>query len=293
MSEDPYNSDVVLIQAVRTEAEGTDEAQKAIFGLTILSSELFVVHQFSQEVKVYDSTKFTLIRKWKLEELINSVDMASCSRNRCLYIMDCKGMGRSNEILRVDPNGNLIQKWRTSRNYGRLSITAESNVVLTVSKKHKIYVYSDSGELIKEIELSGLGISDPWHAVKLTSGHFVVSYGYEADDVHGVCVVDAVGKVLKSFGGKRGSGDGQLSQPINLAVDGDGFVIVADLNNSRVILLDSDLQFRRVILSKEKHGLHNPERICLCGDVLFVADNELDHIKGIWRNGRVLIYCLK
>ena len=74
----------------------------------------------------------------------------------------------------------------------------------------------------------------------------------DGDDLHRVCVVDADGKLKKSFGGKRGSTIGQMNRPVYLSVDGNGFVMVADRGNSRVLLLDSDLEFKREILSKGK-----------------------------------------
>ena len=39
----------------------------------------------------------------------------------------------------------------------------------------------------------------------------MVSHGYGDDDLHRVCVVDADGKLKKSFGGKCGSTIGQMN----------------------------------------------------------------------------------
>ena len=100
--------------------------------------------------------------------------------------------------------------------------------------------------------------------------------------------MDADGKLKKSFGGKCRSIIGQMNCPVYLSVDGNGFVMVADRYNSRVLLLDSDLEFKREILSKEKHGLRNPGRILLdeSNGRLFVADNE-------WNNEQILIFQFK
>ena len=80
--------------------------------------------------------------------------------------------------MRIDPNGKLIKNWSTGDDYGRLSVTDESNVILTVFVKHKLNEYSPDGQLLREINLSSdAGIRDPWHAIKLTNGNFVVSHG--------------------------------------------------------------------------------------------------------------------
>ena len=93
--------------------------------------------------------------------------------------------------------------------------------------------------------------------------------------------VDADGKLKKSFDGKAEQMDG-LSY---LSVDGNGFVMVADQMNCRVLFLDSDLKFQREILTKAKHGLRHPWRIHLdeSNGRLFVADNESS-------NERILIF---
>ena len=65
--------------------------------------------------------------------------------------------------------------------------------------------------------------------------------------------------------------------------------MVVDRDNSRVLLLDSDLKFKREILSKEeKHGLRRPTRILLdeSNGRLFVADNDSN-------NQRILIFDFK
>ena len=102
--------------------------------------------------------------------------------------------------------------------------------------------------------------------------------------MHNVCTVDADGKLKKSFDGKSE----QMGRPFYLSVDGNGFVMVADQKNSRVLLLDSDLKFQREILTKAKHGLQHPWRIHLdeSNGRLFVADNESD-------NERILIFDFK
>lgn len=111
--------------------------------------------------------------------------------------------------------------------------------------------------------------------MKLTNGHFVVSHGNGYSDVEGVCIVDTDGKLIKSFGGKRGSGIEQMYCPIHLSVDGNGFVLVADQLQNQVLLLDSNLKFQREFLCEGRHELNGPSRILLdesC-DLLLVGES--------------------
>lgn len=120
------------------------------------------------------------------------------------------------------------------------------------------------------------------HAIKLKNGNFVVSCILEDldhDDQHRVCIVNACGKLIKSFDGKCGSSNGEMKRPAYLSVDGNGFILIADEFNSRVLQLDKNLKFKREILSQERHGLRQPSRIVLdeSNGRMFVADCGKDH----------------
>src|SRR5688572_17177555 len=79
-------------QTIRTKA--ATEQNKAITGLTVLDKELFIVSRLSSEVEVYDSTKLSFSRRWELSELVAPVDIGSCKRQKCLYIMHERGSGQ-------------------------------------------------------------------------------------------------------------------------------------------------------------------------------------------------------
>ena len=281
-----YKSALFLSKTIRTDT--SKNGKKSIIGLAILDKEFFVVYEENSEVEVYDSIQLSLNRRLDVTGLFHPRDIGSCNQNKCLYIFSCKFPRHSHEILRVDRNGNLIKKWSTGDDYGfGLFVTDEMNVILAVFNENKLNEYSSDGQLIREIILSShAGISYPFKAIKLTNGHFVVSHGYDDnDELHRVCAVDVNGKLKKTFGGKLGSTIGKMHYPVDLSVDGNGFIFVADRLNSRVLLLDSDLKFTREILSKDKHGLRRPSKILLdkSNGRLFVADNELN-------NNRIVVF---
>src|SRR6218665_1507991 len=234
----------------------------------MLDKELFVIGDGSSEIEVYDSLKFNICRRLNLKELIN----------QCLYIYDYKTGDQSKEILRVATDGKLIMKWSTGVNHGfGLSVTGEANVVLSVYWERVLKEYSPDGQLLREINLTDMGNPNPRHAIKLANGNFLICCTSSGNVLHTVCKVDADGKLERSFDGNCGSTIAQLTNPVYLSVDGNGFVMVADRNNSRVVLLDSDLQFKREILSRKRHGLQWPKRILLDESTgrLIVPDYEL------------------
>lgn len=252
--------------------------------MAALDKELFVVSESSSKVEVYDM-RFRFTRQWNLDGVVYPQDMASCNTNNCLYIVHSLDSFQFMDILRVDSNGKLIKMWTTAGSNGRLSVTSESNVLLTVCNKDKFNEYSPGGQLLREINAD---ISWPWHAIKLTNGHFVVSHGNINTDLHRVCIVDADGKLQESFEGKHGLTIELMNEPYYMSVDAIGFVMVIDRRNNRVLLLDSDLEFKGKIFSKEdKYGLQDPRRILLdeSNARLFVADNDSN-------DGRILIFDL-
>lgn len=252
----------------------TVKEMRPISGLAIIDKELFIASRKSLEVEVYDSTTFKYSRGWALVGLVDAEDLASCIRNKSLYFSDRKTKeGDTKEIIRVDPNGNMMSKWETGKSSGRLSVTDEGNVILTVVSENTIYEYLQDGQLIRTLALKSSGITNPLHALKLKSGHYLVSHGMGDDPIHRVCIIDVDGEVIKSFGKKKGSAIGQMQGPICLAVDAEGSIIVADCNNSRLLLLNSVLEYRK-ILDSEESLFQFPVRICLnqSNGRMFVAD---------------------
>jgi len=97
----------------------------------------------------------------------------------------------------------------------------------------------------------------PWSQVDtfgdVGDGEFRAPYGVEVDaggnlyvlenDMHRVQKLDSNGGFLAGFGG-RGSGDGELDYPSDIAVDpAGGGVFVADTNNHRVVKFDTTGKF--------------------------------------------------
>src|SRR6218665_2637860 len=212
-----YNSDPVLIHSIKTKA--AEETRKSITGLAILDNELFIIIRCSADIEVYDSIELSFSRRMHLKELICPLDMASCDISKCLYILDVKDLFEKREILRVDANAKLIKNWSIESFYGNaVSITDESNVIVSVG--HVLKEYSPDGHLICEINLSeDAGIQYIRHAIKLSNGDFLFSYGSPYEKSHGVCIVDAVGKLTRSFGGKCGLNSEQMKHPVYLSVD--------------------------------------------------------------------------
>jgi hypothetical protein len=126
-------------------------------------------------------------------------------------------------------------------------VNSVCNVLVTCHEARKIKEFTTDGQLIREVSLQS-DVIHPNHAVELTTDQFVVCHGDINDPLHRVCIVDSNGRVLQSYGGSKGSGSGQVNSPVRLAVN--GFILVADLNNDRVLMLSPKLTFIREVLTK-------------------------------------------
>jgi len=102
-------------------------------------------------------------------------------------------------------------------------------------------------------------------------GQFVVCRG-GVDTTGRVYMVDEV-RATATYRGRPST----FLSPVYLAVTDDGFVLVLDAHNKRVVLLDPDLTYVRDVVAAD-HGLNEPSRLCW-DDVnsrLYVAESAGD-----------------
>jgi hypothetical protein len=162
-------------------------------------------------------------------------------------------------------------------------VNSACNVLVTFYKVGKIKEFTTDGKLIREITLQS-DIVHPWHTVELTTDQFVVCHGDGNDPLHRVCIVNSAGCLMHSYGGSKGLGSGQLNRPIRLAVN--GFILVADLKNGRVLMLSPTLSYIREVVSGLRYvvTLWFDER----AGRLYVANSKREN--GKYTTGQFLVY---
>ena len=288
-----YKTAPVSLPTIQTEASQRD-GRLIICGITMLDNKLYIVTTESAEVEVYDSVTCCFVRQWALEEFTTPSDISCCNRKKCLYIMSSKDDSQINHILRVAPNGILINSFSTGDASAQsLSVTDESNVLVAICDKDKLAEYSSNGQIIREIKLlPETRITNPLHAIKLSSKMYLVSHGEEENgSLQRVCIVDVLGRIVKSFGDEMDPTVGQMDGPMHMAIDEDGHVMVTDYGNSRVLLLNLNLEVERVLFDK-KNGLRLPWRILFnaSNKRLFVSDSDYSFEKGQSVGGKLLAF---
>lgn len=202
----------------------------------------------------------------------------------------------------AESSTDQFARWQIDGGPIGLSVSASHNVLVTCCfSPYRLKEYTTAGNLVREIRFQlPAEIARPWHAIQLPTGHFLVSHGVGDGTLHRVCVVDAAGALVEGrcYGGKAGSGDGRLNGPAHMAVGngvspsdarvkggdgGGGFVLVADKDNGRVVVLDAELQRSRDLELPLDDG-------CVQGPRALFLDESRDRLYiGEWKGGRVLV----
>lgn len=269
-------------QLVHTLPEG-----EPVWGVTTLAGQVYVLRwKERDEVEVYDTISYCLQRRLTVPNSRRYTDMTSCERNRCLYIAD-----HIVECVHKLTAQGAATRWAVNAEPRGLATNSAHNLLVTCPFVRKIKEFSTYGNLLRELTLP-VDVINPWHAVELTSGQFIVCHGGPSDTIHRVCKVSEDGRqVVQSHGEWRGSGTNQYDVPARLAVDSSEFVFVADVRNRRVTLLSPTLGYIRHLDLASHNVQGDPHRLYL--DMLrrrlYVAYTEWNDERNLCTAGCVVV----
>ena len=253
-----------------------------IWGVACLENHLYVLRSRSADrLEVYGIPDFSFQRHLLVPKLRGLADMASSTKDRCLYLVDCV----DRDVHSVHVKNPASISWPVNDDPWGISVTSSNNVVITCDEACKLKIFSSTGNLLQEIPLCP-NMPNPSHAVETVDGNFVVCYGAETDTFRGVCRINAGGYPLISL---SGGAAGHMTKPCHIAVDDDGFVLVADAND-KVRMLSPRLSYIWEAASPSNGLRWRPWRLAVDRQRLYVADNEF--VDGKWTSGRVVVFDL-
>ena len=238
---------------------------KQMTGLAWLEGEIYVITKDSNTVHVYpdleplDGFEEDNI---KLEGMKKPWDMAVSKLSRSVFISD-----RDNRCLwRIQMPGRKISRWEVALMPCTMSTSSSDMLIVCVFDRHYyLTLYRPSDVMfIEQIslppEVKGLTC-----AVQMLNGNFVISYSMKNDsDSYIISELSADGKnFIRSFD-QPSTGSNQLNYwtPIQLSIDEDENIFVADLENDRVVLLNSRLTGVQILLKRDQHSIKEPVRLC-------------------------------
>ncbi len=167
-------------------------------------------------------------------------------------------------VVVLDQDGAFVRAWGQGifENPHGAAIGPDQSLYLTDNFDHTVRKFSLEGKLLLEIGtpgvssgfMSGKPFCKCTHSAVGPSGDIFVSDGY-----HNACIhkFDPAGKSLKSWG-TPGTGPGEFNLPHNICCDPDGWIYVADRENSRVQVFDQNGRFEAQI-----NNMHRPSGLAI------------------------------
>ena len=234
---------LVLVAKLLTAIQAPD----AVYGMAVRDKKLYVLRRTqAEQICVYDTKDYKLQNTITVAGLApNSYnDLTECKAKKCLFISDYGAKC----ICKIDAKGEVSKFTDVPYEPKGLSITPEGNLLVTCNPNKLVEINANTGEKVCEVELK-LEINWPKHAVKRKDGQYVVCHA-EKNGLSRVCRVAADGYYRHCFGGMEGSGQDQLNCPCHVALREDNFVIVADNDNNRLVLLDPALEYVDTLVEK-------------------------------------------
>ena len=204
--------------------------------------------------------------------------LAADSRGN-LYVADTK----NSRVEVFDASGNLVRAFgRKGNGQGELNepcgivVDADGDVWVADTWNHRIVRFSPDGHFKQSFGDLEKSLFGP-RALAFSRGAL-----YVADTGNKRIVrFDRSGKKTGEFG-EGGNREGQLVEPVGIAVDGSGNLVVADTGNHRIQIFDPDGKFvRQFPVNGWKDFYTEPYLAVGPGDVIFATD--------AW-SGRVAIY---
>jgi len=227
-----------------------------VTAVTSLGDDVFVARWNSEEVKVYDAVTLTLWRRLTVPGLKYPSGLAACPINNCLYASNFD----NDSVHRVELSGsNAAKKWSVAIGPRGLSVNSEQNLIVSCPAAIKLQEYTTRGSLVREICLQA-GVTEPWHAIQLSTGDYVVS---QKTSPGVVSVVGVDGQVVRSYGQSQTSDVGQMEHPRSLAVTKNDDILVVDYDNNRILLINSSLGSIEELALSVDGGIHSPRGLCL------------------------------
>jgi DNA-binding beta-propeller fold protein YncE len=168
--------------------------------------------------------------------------------------------------------GAFVRSWSTANPQGthHIKLDAEGNVWLADFRSHVIQKYTFEGKLLLTLGEPGRSGCDQSHFAGPTDMAFVPTGDVFISDGYGnrrVVHFDKQGRFVKAWG-EEGTDPGQFALPHAIAADSQGSIYVADRNNARIQVFDTNGQLLAVwddAITPWGFAVTKDDKIWVCG----------------------------
>jgi DNA-binding beta-propeller fold protein YncE len=191
-------------------------------------------------------------------------------------------------VLVFDAAGNFVRSFGDGLfdSAHGLRVDPDGNVWATDNANHTVVKFDRAGKVLLTIGERGVAGEDERHFDKPTDVAFAANGDFYVSDGYGnsrVVKFDRNGNFLLAWG-KKGAGEGEFDLPHAVRTDSNGRVYVADRENNRIQVFDSDGKFlRQLAAGVAPFGLFiTPD------DSIFVADGRAHRVVKLDKDGKSL-----
>jgi DNA-binding beta-propeller fold protein YncE len=180
---------------------------------------------------------------------------------------------RSEPTVQVyERDGALVRSWSTANPSGthHIKLDPDGNVWLADFRSHVVQKYSPDGKLLLTLGEAGQPGCDESHFAGPTDMAFLPNGEVFISDGYGnrrVVHCDKQGRFVKAWG-EEGSGPGQFALPHAIAIDSTKRLYVADRNNARIQVFDTEGRLLAVwddLLMPWGFAVTESDEIWVCG----------------------------
>jgi len=228
----------------------------SVMGVTQLHDVVYIVREWPPEIMRFNARTHQRLTDIIVKELRDPYDIAACEQTSVVYVSD-----NAECVWRVSSNGEDVKRWllwslSDTFKPNKLSVTS-SRLLVTSLDANQLRQFDAVGDELRRVDLPGDMVTR--HAVESPSGTFIVSDGDTLLKQYPISEVNTGGQVLRQFSGSRLLPVGRAK---HVAVDSQGNIFVADSGNRRILLLNSELALRRVIIDELQLNYERPRRLC-------------------------------
>jgi len=243
-----------------------------VVGVTQLHNVVYIVTQWSPAIIRFDAVTHQRLTDVIVDGLSWPFDIAAFEQTSVVYVADYPEC-----VWRVSSDGEDAKRWlpkSPSDTFKPLTLSVTSSRLLVTSRgSNQLTQFDSFGDELRRIDLPD--DMEPFHAVQSPTGTFIVSHFNTPLKQCHVSEVDTGGQVLRQFSGSRLL---PLGFTRHIAVDSQGNVFVADWETGRILLLDSELVLRRVVIDEHQLDNYKPLRQCCVeqsGQLLVRLDRDV------------------
>ena len=231
-----------------------------VLGVTQLHNIVYIVCFGSSEIIRFDAITRQRLTDITVKGLSDPCDITACQQTVQLYVVDSSYDAAC--VWRVSADGEdmkrlLPQSPSDTFRPRALSVTS-SRLLVTSLGTNQLRQFDTVGDKLTRVDL--LDDMTPEHAVESPTGTFIVSHHNTRLKQCRISEVNTGGQVLRQFSGSRLL---PLGLTPHVAVDSQGSIFVAARDNGVILLLDSQLALRRVIIEEHQPSIYKrPRYLC-------------------------------